>query len=463
MKEYDLIVIGTGGGNKAASSAMKLGKKVAVIEKGKAGGTCLNRGCIPSKMLIYPANLQKKVQESANINLRAAAEEVDFQNLIQRINQHTDGISERIDQAHTKREGLDYYKGKAKFVSAKVVEVNGEQLTADQILIATGSRPMIPDIPGLAHTPFMTSNEALRAKQQPKSMIVLGGGYIATELGGAYQALGTDVTFIVRSELLRTIDSEIKDLFQEEFSRGKTIYGQTEITKVTYQNREFTVEFNSPDGVKTVTAEELLVCTGITPNADQLGLENTAIKTNSRGYIEVNEFLETAEAGVFAIGDVVGNFLFRHSVNFEAEYFIEANYMQEERQPVNYPPMPAAVFTDPEIASVGLTEAEAQTERHEVIVGRAKYTSTAMAKARGINFGLVKLVFDQKTHQLIGAQIIGEESSIMIQELVQACTLGLTAEQIYRQVYIHPAFPEVVRNALRAALKEMDDKYQILF
>lgn len=464
MKKYDAIVIGSGGGNKAVSSLVKLSKKVALIERGKAGGTCLNRGCIPSKMLIYPAHLYHHLDFLDSLNIKTKDKNLAFSELISRINAHTDLTSEKIEVGRSESEKVDYYKGTAKFIADKIIKVNEEELTADKILIATGSRPFIPDIKGLAHTPFMTSNEALRAKKLPESMIVLGGGYIATELGGAYSALGTDVTFVVRSDFLKQVDEDLRKIFLKEFLADKTVYTNTGIQSAIYEEKKFKLTISEADGkTKEITADELLVCTGIIPNSDLLNLENTAIKTNQKGFIQVNQFLETSAEGIYAIGDVAGNYLFRHSVNFEAEYWIEANYLSASPFPVNYPPMPAAVFTNPEIASVGLTEAEAQQQSISYITGTAKYNSIAMAKARGLDTGFVKLIFDTDKHTLLGAHIIGSEAATMIQELALAATHSLTAEDIYRQIYIHPAFPEVIRNAVRNALKNMGKKWEVLF
>ncbi len=462
MKTYDLIVIGSGGGNKIIGSALKLGKKVALIEKGKAGGTCLNRGCIPSKMLIHPANLYKHLNSLDKINLKVHSSEIDFENLIKRINTYTDGTSQKISEGRINNPNVDYYQGKAEFVEDKIIEVNGERLTATQIVIATGSRPLIPEIPGLAHTPFMTSNEALRAKRLPKSIIVIGGGYIATELGGAYSSLGSEVTFLVRSQFLRHVDSEIQEIFVKEFSKDKKVFSNCEFLKASYQDKKFQVVIKQEGTTQMIEAEELLVCAGITPNSDQLGLNRSNIKVKQNGFIAVGKFLETNVAGVFAIGDVAGNFLFRHSVNFEAEYWIKANYLTKSPNPIEYPPVPAAVFTDPEIASVGLTEEEAKSQKLDYLIGKSKF-NVAMAKARGTEFGLVKLIVERSTGCLLGAHIIGEEASTLIQELVLAATLKLTVQQLYQQIYIHPALPEVIRGAVRDALKQIDPEYEILF
>lgn len=463
MKNYDVLIIGAGGGTKISSACIRLGEKVAIVEKSKPGGTCLNRGCIPSKMLIHPSHQVKNINSIDRLKINAKVESVDFAELVKSINAHTDGMSGGIDRSYTDNEKIDYYKGHATFIEDKVVEVNGEKLTADKIIIATGSRAMIPNIKGLAHTPFMTSNEALRNKKLPKSMIVLGGGYIATELGGAYAGYGTDVSFVVRSSFLKREDKEIIDIFDKEFSKGKNIYANSQVLEASYKDKKFKVKISCNNEEQELEAEELLVCTGIVPNSDKIGLENTSIKTKQGDFIDVNEYLETSVKGVYAIGDVAGNFLFRHSVNFEGEYWVEENILNEKASPINYPPVPSAVFTHPEIASVGITEEQAKKDGINYIIGTGNFSSIAMGRARGLEEGLVKLIFDKETSVLLGAHIIGEEASTLIQELILALTHKMTAQDIYRQIYIHPAFPEVIRNAVRMALKQIDSKFKILF
>ena len=464
MQTYEVIIIGTGGGAKIASALAKLGRRVALIEKDKAGGTCLNRGCIPSKMLIHPASQLQRIRALPRLKIQAEIKTVDFEALLTGINTYTDGLSDSIDTHFEHAETVDSYRGEARFVSDREVQVGDHRITAPRIVIATGSRPRLPSVPGLEGTPFLTSTEALRARAGPPRLAVLGSGYIAAELGGAYAGFGSLVTFIARSTFLRREDKEIIEVFKKGFFPGKTILENTAVRGVAYEENRFRIEVEAADGARrTVEAEALLVATGVRPNSDALGLAHTAIKTDEGGYIRVDDDLQTTVPGVYAIGDVAGNYLFRHSVNFEAEYWIQAHFFSESPPPIDYPPMPSAVFTHPEIASVGWTEEEAARRGVSVTIGKAAYPSCTMALARGLEIGLVKLIFEKETGVLKGAHIVGEEASTLIQELVLAATVPLTAEQIYRQIYIHPAFPEVVRNALRNALCQLDKRYDILF
>ncbi len=465
MKHYDAIIIGSGGGAKIAQALAGLGRRVALIEKDKAGGTCLNRGCIPSKMLIHPAGLAARLRNLHRMKIDAETKSVDFEGLVASINAYTDGLSGAIVSRFEKVEGVDYFGGAARFTGERIISVGEHTLTSDTVVIATGSRPLVPAIPGLADTPYMTSTEALRRRNLPRRLAVIGGGYIAAELGGAYAGFGSEVTFLLRSTFLRREDPEIVDEFKKAFYPGKTIHEHCDVHRVHHRNQTFFIEVSTPDsGVLIVEADALLVATGIVPNSDDLGLEQAGIALRSDGFIATDEYLQTSVPGVFALGDAAGRYLYRHAVNFEAEYWVEARFLADLPFPITYPPMPGAVFTHPEIASVGYTEQQAIDDGIDVVIGMAPYTSCAMAVARGLDHGLVKLIFDRgRGGVLVGAHLVGEEASTMIQELVLAITAGMTAREIYRQIYIHPAFPEVVRNAVRNAIKQLDPARSVLF
>ncbi len=452
MKNYDVIILGGGGGTKLRPvSAM--GKTVAVIEKEDLGGTCLNRGCIPSKMLIHVADVADEIREAHRFNLKVDTNiGVDFSGLVKRVTDFVTSESKKIEDFYRQADNVDFYHGEARFVADKVVEVNGEKLTANYIFIATGTRPLVPQIEGLEGTPFMTSREALRNTKQPKSMIVIGGGYIATELGHFYGALGTKVQFLVRSRLLGNEDSEIAAEFTRVFCQKYDVALESGVKKVEYEEGQFKVEVQEKSGsCATFEAESLLLATGVVPNSDNLGLENTAISTNKSGYIEVNDRLETAVKGVFALGDVAGNYLFRHSVNFEGEYLLRTLFKSPSDEPIEYSPMPHAVFSSPQVAGVGKTEDQLKEEGADYFVGVNKYENSAMGDALRSDHGMVKLMFERGTKKLIGAHIIGPEASDMIHMLIAYMNMNATLDDLLRTIYIHPALPENVRNAARKA------------
>lgn len=334
-QNYDAVIIGSGGGAKIAQALNRLGKRVALIEKDQAGGTCLNRGCIPSKMLIHPAGLAARLRVYRAMKISTDDPQVDFEALVASINAYTDNISDGLVDHYEAAERVDYYAGEARFSAPDMVVVGDEHLTAPAIVIATGSRPFIPAIPGLAGTPFMTSREALRNRKLPLHLIVLGGGYIAAELGGAYSGFGSDVTFITRSDILKREDPEIREMFLRGFSPGKTLHTFTAVDQVRYQASEFRVTCHRADGPSfDVTGDALLIATGVIPNTDQIGLDAAGVQVDSSGFIRVDDFLQTTSPGIFALGDAAGNYMFRHSVNFEAEYWVEARYLAEKPFPI---------------------------------------------------------------------------------------------------------------------------------
>ncbi len=453
MKKYDVIVIGSGGGAKIVSPAAKLGLKIAVIEKDALGGTCLNRGCIPSKMLIHPADVAIQIREAHKFNIEVdPIFTVDFASLISRISNTVDEDSHKISVGYGKNSNIDFYPSEGKFVSNKTIVVEGQKITADKIFIAVGARPQIPNIPGLAGTPFMTSTEALRNTVLPKKLIVLGGGYIAVELGHAYGALGTEVHFIVRSKLLRQEDHQVAEEFSKVFSKHYSIHLGLTVVSVEYRNNRFTLICQNPSGKEEkMTSDALLVATGIVPNTDSLGLENTDIQLDKNGFVKVNEYLETNVTGIYSLGDCIGRYLYRHSVNFEGEYLMRTVFVQKSQEPIRYPPMPHAVFTHPQVASVGKTEEELKKEGVDYVVGLNAYAQSAMGMALRSDHGFVKILIDRKSRRILGAHIVGAEASDMIHMLIAFMNKDGTLDDLLNMIYIHPALPEIVRNAARRA------------
>lgn len=454
MQNFDLIIIGSGGGTKMRPAAA-LGKKVAIIEKDRLGGTCLNRGCIPSKMLIYPSEVLKHAQDMKKYGIDADISfSVRWDDLVGRTSRTVDSDSEAIERGYANNPNITYFHGHARFVDHKVIEINGEQITAPSIYVATGSRPIIPEVPGLEGTPYWTSTEALRSESQPTSMIVLGGGYIAMELGVFYENLGTNVTYVARSGLLSAEDKDVRHVFEEHFTKNHNALLFTQIIDVRYENNMFLLRVKDKLGNQQVLhAEKLLVATGVRPNTDDLGIEHTNIELNEKGYIKVNEYMETAEPGVYALGDVIGKYLFRHSVNFEGEYLFGQHFENQEKAPIKYPPMPHAVFTSPQIAGVGLTEDEVMFkglwEGDDYITVIQEYKNSAMGMAMMPEIGFVKLIVDVKSKTLLGAHIIGEKASDMIHMLILGMSMNATIDDYLKMIYIHPALSEVVRNAMR--------------
>ncbi|EMM99699.1 dihydrolipoyl dehydrogenase [Leptospira noguchii] len=461
MKEYDMIVIGTGGGTKLVTPPSKIGYKVAVIEKENPGGTCLNRGCIPSKMLIYPAEILSLAKHSEKFQISFPEKpKVDFKTLVERISKTVDDESASILPAYDKNPNITYISGTASFISDKIITVNGEQLTAEKIFIASGARPAIPDIPGLAGTPFMTSREALRRTDLPKSMIVIGGGFIALELGFAYSSFGSEVTFLVRNKMLKNEDKDIVEEFERIFTKNHKVFLHTNIQKIEYKENLFYVEVIFQGKTILLQSDALLVATGIRPNTDLLNLQNTKIQTDPNGYIVVNEYLETTSPGVYALGDITGKYFYRHSVNFEGEFLFRTLYQEKKRIPIEYPPVPHAVFTHPQVAKVGKTEEQLIQEGIDYIAAKNPYSASATGMARLSDYGFVKILVDKKSRKVLGAHAIGDEASNLIHLFILLMTMNGTLDDLLKMIYVHPALPEIARNAARKANELLQTKEQ---
>ena len=303
----------------------------------------------------------------------------------------------------------------------------------------------------------MTSTQALRNTTLPRKLIVIGGGYIAVELGYAYGALGCEVHFFVRSKLVRHEDTQVADEFHRVFSKLYKVHLGTVPVKVDYRGGMFTVTFKHQDGsTSQMMADALLVAAGITPNTDHLGLENTKIKCSPEGFIKVNNRLRTDVDGVWALGDCVGNYLFRHSVNFEGEYLLRTIFTEKKDEPIDYGPVPHAIFTYPQIAGAGKTEEQLKKDGADYVVGLGYYKDSAMGMALLSDHGFVKLLIDKKSRRILGVHVIGSEASDMVHMVIALMYKDGTLDDLLRMIYIHPALPEIVRNAARKAKIALD-------
>lgn len=452
MKHYDLIVIGSGWGTKLRPAA-DMWKKLAIIEKSELGWTCLNRGCIPSKMLIYPSDILTHVREDGHkLHISWLQKpDINFEKLIFETNERIWKDSNSIAPFYEKHENIDLYKWVATFVENKVIEVNGEQITADKIYIATGSIPTTPKIDGLEWTPYMTSREALKNTKLPNKMIVIGGGYIAVELWHVYWAAWCDIHFLVRSWMIKAEDKDIREVFEKDFSQRYNVHFWVSPINVEYRDKIFYITLDSGE---IMEADALFIATWVRPMTDMLGLENTDIHVDTRWYIEVDEFLETNVPWVYALWDVVGNYLFRHSVNYEWEYLLWHHYMWQEKSPIKYPPVPHAIFSYPQIAWVWVTEDELihtwKVLWSDYEISIHYYKNSAMGSAMKAEVWFVKLIAEKHTWKLMWAHILWEKASDIIHMLIVLISAGETVDFMTRKmIFIHPALSEVVRNAAR--------------
>ncbi len=447
MKKFDVIVIGSGAGLEVASWAAGRGLSVAIVEEGPLGGTCLNRGCIPSKMLIHSADVAETIKNSAKFGIKSSIESIDFASIIKRVSEIVDTDSSGIEQSIKDGDNPTLYKSRGKFIGPKQLRVGDAQIEGEKIFIVAGTRPTTPPLPGLKDIPFLDSTSALRLEKQPKHLVVIGGGYIAAELAHFYGSLGTKVTILVRAKLmLSNEDEEIAKWFTDEFAKKHEILFDTEAESISYQDNLYSIKLKDKD--KTLEADQLLVVIGREPNSDILDVKATGVEVIDHGYIKVNEYLETNIPGIYAFGDIVGILPFRHTANDQVGYAIR-NAFTDHKTPMDYFAIGHAVFSSPQIGGVGKTEPELKKDGVQYKVGRAELKDTGMGGALQAN-GLAKVLVDEKGEKILGVHIVGPDASTLIHEAIVAMKANGTVKAITDTVYIHPALPEWLQRAFFA-------------
>jgi len=449
MKTFDLIVIGAGSGLDVAAGAAEQGLNVAIVEEGPLGGTCLNRGCIPSKMVIHSADVADTIAQAKLFGITASLKNINFKQVTDRANKEVDADARAIEQGVKAAKNETLFKGRGRFIAPYTLEVNGQKIQGKKIVIAAGARSSLPPIEGLDTVPYMTSTEALRQTKLPKSMIILGGGYIGVEMGHFYASLGCNITIVQRGPLLiPREDKDVADIFTNIWKKKYTVLTNTDAKKVEKKGSNVIVTIQTGNKTKQISAEKLLVATGVKPNTDMLQVDKTGVKTNKYGFITVNRFMETNIKNIWALGDIAGVYLFKHSANLEAEYVLH-NILKSKKQAIDYYPMPHAIFTNPQIAGVGLTEQEAQEKKLNYGVGKYFYKHTGMGAALEEKDGFVKFIVDTKSREILGCHILGPEASILLHEVCVAMKANKkkALEIIRNTVHVHPAMSEIVQRA----------------
>lgn len=453
--EADVLVIGAGpGGYVAAIRAAQLGRKVLLAEKAELGGVCLNRGCIPSKALISAAHRYEEMSRSADMGLSAEGVKVDFAKVQawkqSVVNKLTGGVG-----ALLKANGVEVVQGEALFVTPSEVRIyQGNEFNRykfNHCIIATGSRPI-----ELKAFPFggriLSSTEALQLKEIPKSLVVIGGGYIGIELGQTFAKFGTKVTVIEGADqVLPLFENEIVRWVQRRLKKdGVEVHTKAKALAAVQTDTSVTVKFEAGGREKEVTADYLLVTVGRVPNTDELGLDEIGLKKDERGYIQVDRQCRTGIGNVYAIGDVVTGPALAHKASYEGKVAAEA--IAGHASAVDYKCIPAIVFSDPEIASVGLSESEAKEKGYTVVAGKFNYAANGRALSLHANEGFVKVVADKETGQVLGGQIVGPGAPDLIAEIGLAIEMGATLEDIALTIHAHPTLGEMVMEAVENAL-----------
>jgi mycothione reductase len=456
MKQYDLVVIGSGCGMNIVDEALANGLRVALVDRGPLGGTCANTGCIPSKMLIFAADRIAEIQEARQLGVTATIERIDFGSIMERMRKPILENQKHMRQGLAETKGLDFYEGTGRFVADYTVEVNGARIKGDKVFLASGSRPFIPPIKGLEGVEYLTNETVLQLKDRPESAIIIGGGYIAVEYGHFLAAMGVKVTILEMADrLILAEEAEISGILKKSLSQRMDVYTGVQAEEV---NADGTGVIVKVDDVKAARkrefrAEKVLVAVGRRSNADTLAVANTGIELDRRGFIKVNGYLETTKKGIFAVGDANGQQMFTHVANVEASLAAH-NAIHGARIEMDYNAAPHAVYSHPQIASVGLTE-EAARKGHKVLVGRAGYSDVAQGEAMMEMDGFAKAVVEADSGRLLGFHIIGPYAPILIQEVVNAMTSGGGIDQITKSMHIHPAISELIPAAL-ASLEDVN-------
>ncbi|MFD1684888.1 dihydrolipoyl dehydrogenase [Halobellus litoreus] len=462
MQEFDFLVIGSGSGLDVANVAANQGQSVAVVEKGPLGGTCLNRGCIPSKHLLYHADVLETIERADEFHIDATVDGVGFADIVREVNEEVEADSESIRSGLRSSSQHELFEGEGRFVDDRTVEVSGGEddgarLRADTVLIAAGTRPSVPPIDGIDDVEFLTSTEALQLETPPEHLVIVGGGYIAAELGHFFGTFGSEVTVVGRRpNLLPEADAEVAEAFTERYADRFTVHTGHAATAVSEDDGYVTVEarpyqYGDDGGIVEdadpvmVTGDELLVAAGRVPNTDTLNLDAACVETDARGFVETDEYLRTTAEGVWALGDIVGEYLLKHSANHEARA-VARNVFGNEPEPVDYSAMPFAVFASPEVAGVGASESDLRAAEREYATNTYRYGDTARGDAMKAE-GFVKVLIDLEG-EILGCHVIGPEASSLIQEVVVAMKSGSgTVRDVREAVHVHPALPEVVQRA----------------
>ena len=496
MAHFDLAIIGTGSGNALVTPDFD-GKRVAIIEAGSFGGTCLNVGCIPTKMYVYAADVANTVTHAAKYGIDATLDGVRWPDIRDRVFGRIDPISAGGQDYRTNGPNTTTFLGHATFTGARRLRIDGPidapldgardvardgasdttggaargtvrdavrdadrdavpdaarelgalEISADQIVIAAGARPTVPVAVSESGVPFHTSDTVMRLDELPKRLVILGSGFIAAEFAHVFSALGSHVTVVARSNaLLRRLDSEISQRFTAVAREQWDVRLNAELTKVSGEGSEVRLDF--ADG-GMVTGDVLLVATGRVPNTASLGLGVAGIATHEDGRVAVDAHGRTNVEGVWALGDVSSAHQLKHVANHEARVVAHNLAHPGDLRSFDHRYVPSAVFTSPQIATVGLTEEQLKASGRSYVTKSQAYGDTAYGWAMEDTTGVCKVIADPATGELLGAHLMGPQASNLIQPLIQGMSFGQTAVEVARgQYWIHPALGEVVENAL---------------
>jgi mycothione reductase len=449
MKEYDVIVIGAGEGAGIAFRAAEKGLGTALIEKGHVGGTCLNVGCVPSKTLIFPADRITEIREAEKLGVKARITTIDFNFIMNRMRKTVTTGRNFLKKAIRETGNLDFYNSEARFTDEYVLDVSGEKIRGKKLFIVSGSRLQIPPINGLDAVNYLTNESVLELRALPRSMVIIGGGYVGVEYAHFFAAMGAEVTVVeLGNRLVSREEPEISDLLRKRLEKRMVIHTNSEILEVKKNRGNHVVLVREKRSRKKmeIRVREIMVASGRRSNADVLNVRAAGIDTDRNGYVKVNSYLRTSRKNIWACGDALGRQMFTHAADREVEIAWQ-NATGTRKTKMDFDAVPHVVFSYPQIASVGLTEAAAKKD-YDILVGKAGYSEIVTGDTMAEESGFAKAVVEKTSRKILGFHIIGPYASFIIQEVVNAMANKQSVESITSPLHTFPTLPELIPEVL---------------
>lgn len=457
--DYDAVVLGAGeAGTVVASLAVQAGLRAALIYREPWGSTCLNVGCVPSKFLIHRAHVAHVARTSRRFGVLTSDPSVDLTTIVEEKRAMIDRHRAESWNGVPSASGLNLAEGPARFLSRTAIQVGEQTLRADRVFIATGMRPLIPEIAGLEDGPYFTNETIMDLEAVPEHVVVVGGGYIGCELGQAFRRFGSRVTVVQRGDrLIPDEDEDVSTVLTRAFAaEGIDVLTRADVRSVSWANGQPSVEVNGPDidGRSVIEGSHLLVATGRRPNTDQLNLPAAGVETDIQGFVLVNEELSTSAAGMWAVGDVNGQQPFTRVCQEEAKVAF-ANAFENANLRMQRLSLPHAIFTDPEVGSVGLTKEQALVRGHDAIAGLVPFERVEKAELIGQVTGFIKFVADRTTHRLLGCHVIGPAAADLVYDAVVVMRAGGRIDDLAMAVGVFPTLQEGLEGAARGLLRRI--------
>ena len=439
MESFDLIVLGGGRAANLAFAAGKAGWKTALIEKDRLGGTCPNRGCVPSKLLIGFAEAARQVREAGRHFIDAEYRGADLKRAFASVHDYLAEVDPRY-AGRAEDSGVTLIRGEGRFVGHKRIAVGDRELTAERIVVATGSRPKDPPFPEL---PVWTSDDLFPLEADPpKSLLVVGGGFIGTEMAAFFAAMGTRVTLFSRGgKLLGREDEDIETVFRTEFARSAETHCHAQLEDLQHDGSAFTATFTIHGEGRSFTAERILFAIGRLPVTANLNLEATGLRADPRGFLSVDEHLETAVPGIYAAGDVNGRYMLQHAAAFEVLY-LRNRLLKGKEGPIDEGKIAHAVFSHPEVASVGYTESQLKERGIPHVAVFEDWQASARAMALRVDYPRTKLLVSPKDYSILGCHLVGPEAATLLHQVMAVIHLKNDVRELAGMIYIHPALNE---------------------